>query len=541
MYGNLPMHRTAIHPYTKKPVQVRLSINFTVKQLKYAEYVLVRDAQKMHPPNDVMIYNLDLVADEHGILRSRGRYKNSPVLHPDAQDPMYIPKESRLAAILISTIHRKLHHAGPMIVLAELRQRFWIPGIVRLIKSVTITNIITRCFVCFKKEARPYDPPETAQLPATRSGADRPFQYTGVDFAGPFPVRCKGKDPKGKDDYTGSAHIALFTCMTYRCVHLEVSAETSGQDFVHCFRRFESVRGTPEAMLSDNAPNFVLAHKLIQDRLGHEPILWKFTAPHAPWQGGVYERLMSPLKNAIKSAMGTTILNLKEFTTLVKEVEANINCRPITNYSEAEPIRPLRPMDLLLPLGFKSKEISFDEDKLNDPDFLPKITSRDKLEKTFDKLEKVLLRFKKYWKDYYFAALREKHRHVERGELTIKVGDIVIVFEEKTHPSGWKIAIVEELIPDHEGIIRSAWIKTSTRERIKRHIVHLFPLELQVSRPRKPSLDSSLFDNSAPNIASTSINTPNITAPSAPPSRQQPKRKAKHNVKYFSDGEIDEY
>jgi hypothetical protein len=251
---------------------------------------------------------------------------------------------------------------------------------------------------------------------------------------------------------------------------------------------------------------------------------------------------MSPLKHAIKAAMGRSILSLREFTTLVKEIEANINCRPITNFSEQEPIRPLRPMDLLLPLGFKNRD-DIDTDKLKDPDYLPKVTSRDKLEKTFDTIEKVIIRFKKFWKDYYFAALREKHKHVERGQLIPRIGDVVLVFEEKTHPFHWKIAIVEELIPDHNGIIRSAWIKTTTRERIKRAIVHLFPLELEVSRPQKSSI--SLFDNSAPNSPTTPDNTNSpisplpICTPSS--SKQRLPRKAKTNINYFPDSEIDEF
>jgi hypothetical protein len=293
-------------------------------------------------------------------------------------------------------------------------------------------------------------------------------------------------------------------------------------------------------MLSDNATNFVLAHKLIQCQQGSEPILWKFTTPRAPWQGGVYERLISPLKRAIRAAVKTGKLSRKDFETLVIEVESDINRRPITRYSESEPTRPLRPMDLLLPLGYKCREITIDEDILNDPDFLPKITSRDKLEKTFDTLDKVLCRFRKYWRDYYFTPLKETHKNVEQGQLLPRVGDVVLVHAEKIHPFAWKTAIIEELIPDIDGIIRSAWIRTTTRERIKRHTVHLYPLELGVS----PQFLSNSHRNFSPNIPShpstNTKNSSNISSPTDLPSssNQRPKRKAKSNPKYFSDDYI---
>jgi hypothetical protein len=52
-------------------------------------------------------------------------------------------------------------------------------------------------------------------MPTDRVTASRPFQVTGIDFAG--PLYAKGK-PIGRKCY-----IALFTYATVRAVHLELA------------------------------------------------------------------------------------------------------------------------------------------------------------------------------------------------------------------------------------------------------------------------------------------------------------------------------
>jgi hypothetical protein len=300
-----------------------------------------------------------------------------------------------------------------------------------------------------------------------------PFQNTGVDFTGAFNVVINGEEQE--------LFVVLFTCLVFRAVHLEIAWNNTAKTFVHCFRRFIARRGTPTSMLSDNAPNFQLAHKIIRNKLGCETIAWKFTTPHAPWQGGVYERLIRPLKIGIRASMGKAKIQEHDFCTLVTEIEWIINNRPLTNLSESEPTRPLTPIDVLLPLGHRDRESSVPEDSIRDPEYLPKVTSKDNLIRSFDKLHLRINRFYKVWLEHYLLALKDTqaHKWTKQGSRIPDIGDVVLIYDEQTPPYQWETGIVEKLSPDDDGIIRSVFLRTRTRKRLKKAIKHLYPQEIK--------------------------------------------------------------
>ncbi|VBB35445.1 unnamed protein product [Acanthocheilonema viteae] len=54
-------------------------------------------------------------------------------------------------------------------------------------------------------------------------------------------------------------------------------------------------------------------------------ITWKNIVPKAPWQGGIYERLIGLTKGALKRAIGRKFLAERELVTLITEVEGILN------------------------------------------------------------------------------------------------------------------------------------------------------------------------------------------------------------------------
>ena len=60
-----------------------------------------------------------------------------------------------------------------------------------------------------------------------------------------------------------------------------------------------------------------------------------FNPPAAPWLGGFYERMVGTVKSALKKVMGTAFLKVQELETLLYEVEAVVNSRPLTYVSDA--------------------------------------------------------------------------------------------------------------------------------------------------------------------------------------------------------------
>jgi hypothetical protein len=120
------------------------------------------------------------------------------------------------------------------------------------------------------------------------------------------------------------------------------------EEFLEVFRQFAATRGNPLRILSDNGRQFVLAAKVLADS-EFAGIQWHFIAALSPWQGGVYERLVSLVKRAFKACIGRRILTELEFRTFTKETEACLNCRPLTFVStEGYGFLPLRPTDFLV-------------------------------------------------------------------------------------------------------------------------------------------------------------------------------------------------
>ena len=65
--------------------------------------------------------------------------------------------------------------------------------------------------------------------------------------------------------------------------------------------------------------------------------------------GGFWERLVKSVKHCLKKTIGRALLTFNEMATLIVEIEATLNNRPLTYvYDDAEGIdQPLTPTDLI--------------------------------------------------------------------------------------------------------------------------------------------------------------------------------------------------
>ena len=117
--------------------------------------------------------------------------------------------------------------------------------------------------------------------------------------------------------------------------------------FLDCLRRFISRRGQPKSLIGDNASQFRLVKSTLdwqwtelfksdelRDFLGCESIEWSFTTALAPWLGGFYKHLIGMVKQSLKRGMGCKVLYWDKLTTLLVEVEAIINRRPLMYVGE---------------------------------------------------------------------------------------------------------------------------------------------------------------------------------------------------------------
>jgi hypothetical protein len=67
---------------------------------------------------------------------------------------------------------------------------------------------------------------------------------------------------------------------------------------------------------------------------------WHFIPKRAPWFGGFWERLIGLTKLSLQKVLGRARIDLDELNTITAEVEATLNDRPITYFSDGEPLTP---------------------------------------------------------------------------------------------------------------------------------------------------------------------------------------------------------
>ena len=68
----------------------------------------------------------------------------------------------------------------------------------------------------------------------------------------------------------------------------------------------------------------------MQNALSEMKIQWKFIVEKAQWWGGFYERLVKSVKTPLKKLFAKAMLHAEQLTTILAEIEAQLNSRPLT-------------------------------------------------------------------------------------------------------------------------------------------------------------------------------------------------------------------
>ncbi len=221
----------------------------------------------------------------------------------------------------------------PMLTL--LREKYWIVQAPSLCKQ-----IVRLCIQCRKRSGRMGEQ-VMADLPEERVvGGQPPFFNTGVDYFSLFTIKHGRKTEK--------KYGVIFSCLTSCAVHLEVANTLDTSSFLAALRRFISRRDNVNLLRSDNGTNFVGANKelrksikewnqsQINSFLLQKNISWKFSALLTSHQNGVWEREIRSIRNVLSALLNDQKIRLKdeEFATLMCEVEAILNGRPLTLMSD---------------------------------------------------------------------------------------------------------------------------------------------------------------------------------------------------------------
>lgn len=298
-----------------------------------------------------------------------------------------------------------------------------------------------------------------AELPADRVRPGRAFEAAGVDYAGPFQIKHLDKD--GSLVSLEKSWIAVFVCMKTRAVHLDVVPDLTSNSFIACYERFVARRGHCYKMFSDNGTSFVGAEKEIAraylkwradgilDEIGNRNTEWKFMTPAAPHQGGIYEGAVKSMKFHMKRIIGAKTNEYNQFQTLLCGIEAVLNSRPIApltddpnDYQALTPGHFIIGEPLIAPPAFRY---------LNEN----KPSERQMWAERIKMMENFWIR----WKEEYLVTLQERKKWRRQTE-NVKVGQMVVMRDENSPPTHWRLGRIVELLPGQDGLVRNVVVKT---------------------------------------------------------------------------------
>ena len=84
------------------------------------------------------------------------------------------------------------------------------------------------------------------------------FLFTSVDYFGPVIVK-RGYRTRSLSGHN-KRYVCVFTCLTFRAIHLELCEDVSTDSFIMALHRFISRHGYPSKIMGDNSTNIVGAN-----------------------------------------------------------------------------------------------------------------------------------------------------------------------------------------------------------------------------------------------------------------------------------------
>lgn len=181
--------------FVRDPKEVRIGC-LTVEDYEAATLAVARIIQRsaykqeikdLETKGTVMstshIANLNPVLDSDGVLRVKGRVQRPPVTDA-VRRQIILPRKHSATALIIRHTHKMIGHLSREHVIAKVREKFWIPQIRVLVRSV-----LSQCIACKRLNAKPMSQ-QMAPLPTSRMMAyEPPFSYTGMDLFDPLYVK----------------------------------------------------------------------------------------------------------------------------------------------------------------------------------------------------------------------------------------------------------------------------------------------------------------------------------------------------------------
>lgn len=191
---------------------------------------------------------------------------------------------------------------------------------------------------------------------------------------------------------------------------------------------------------------------------------WIFIPPGAPHFGGLWESAVKSIKHHFVRTIGDTRLNFEELCTILTQIEACLNSRPLTALSsDPADCQALTPNHFLL--GGPAR-------LLPDRDVLSISTNR---LRSWVALQKLIQGFWHRWRTEYLSSMQGKSKWFKDAD-NIRIGSLAILKEDNIPPLSWRLVRIQSLHPGADGVVRVATVRLPSGQNLRRPLVKLCPL-----------------------------------------------------------------
>ena len=413
------------------------------------------------------ISGLNPFLDSDGVIKSRSRVAHiSKSLTGIGKCPIILDK-TLLAEKILSWLHDSYTHGKTHDPINNLKNKalrqFYI-----LNQHSLATKIIKNCRKC-QIHNLVFDHQLMGEVLSKHFDGQikmKVWEYIGVDSTGAIPVytmtkgdlqqthvepvtyhnkktRLKTRQWKIAKDFLGGeepdeykAYLIIFVDFLSKNVNVEVVSNASTENFLMAFQRHCSNCATPSVIISDQAPIFKKADKIIRDSVSRENleraeimeklnsvandqnIEWYYTDKYHSWTAANWESRIKSLKGLIYKQASKRKLTFEELETIAKQATLVMNDTPVNARYTGSNVECLTPA--MLAIGRNLDHFNISPELMDRKDL-----KDDAMADNFKIRNQIKNQFFTEWLNTYFGKLRERPKW-KREKRPFAIGDIVI-------------------------------------------------------------------------------------------------------------------
>ncbi|XP_039309114.1 uncharacterized protein LOC120358581 [Solenopsis invicta] len=219
-------------------------------------------------------------------------------------------------------------------------------------------------------------------------------------------------------------------------------------------------------MYLDNGTNFVGANSELSaafraalkdqnflNQTSSDQVTWHFMPSSAPHFGGLWEAGVRSVKHYLRRVVGAYTLTFEEFSTVLCNVDACLNSRPLSSALTAVP---------------EPSVLDIHENRLSH----------------WQLVRQIFERFWKLWHNDYVNTLQQRVKWKRPAKMEIRVDQLVLLRNPLLPPCKWELARVIRCHPGQDGLNRVVTVKTAASE-YKRSLTKLclLPIDIESLEP----------------------------------------------------------